>query len=215
MRVRTPDSERQRTAGAGSTTASRLRGLARHLLTAIGLLTVTYAVLRVLGPRDNVPIQSVDEAREEMAAVLPDGVTDRAADAVPDDSSIDSIRNRLQATDHDITQTTIDGPRSEASEFDPGVTPSDEEQGTDNDVTGLEGGSEAESGGSETDSSGAAIDDGEAKADSTDGDLSDAGIAERIEPDDGDEPAEPGEMAVDEEVAENLADEIDADEPEE
>ncbi|WP_435551574.1 hypothetical protein [Natrinema sp. CGMCC1.2065] len=214
MRVRTPDSERQRTAGAGSTTASRLRGLARHLLTAIGLLTVTYAVLRLLGPRDDVPIQSVDEAKEEMEEVLPEGVTDRAADAVPDDSSVDTIRNRMQATDRDVTPTTIDGPRSEASAFDPGVTPSEEEQGND-DVTGFEGDSETESGGSETDSSGAAIDDGEATADSTDGDLSDAGIAERIEPDAGDEPVEPGEMAVDEGVAENLADEIDADEPEE
>lgn len=178
MRVRTPDGERRKTADAGSTTASRLRGLARHLLTAIGLLTVTYAVLRVLGPRDNVPVQSVDEARDEMEEVLPDGITDRAADAVPDDPSIDTVRNRLQATDHNITRTTIDGPRSEASEFDPGVASSD---GTD--VTGL------------------------AERDDAD---------DAAESDAGDEPAGPGEMAVDEEVAENLVDdEIDADVSEE
>ncbi|WP_076143525.1 hypothetical protein [Natrinema saccharevitans] len=159
MRVRTPDRERQRTAGAGPTTASRLRGLARHLLTAIGLLTVTYAVLRLLGPRDDVPIQSVDEARDEMNEILPEGVTDRAADAVPDDSSIDSIRNRLEAGDDDITRTTIDGPWSEASEFDPGVAPSDGERGGDEaDVTGLEEGGEAESDDLETDASGDASD---------------------------------------------------------
>ncbi|OAQ51646.1 hypothetical protein HTG_16445 [Natrinema mahii] len=165
MRVRTPDRERRQTAGAGPTTASRLRGLARHLLTAIGLLTVTYAVLRLLGPRDDVPIQSVDEARDEMDEILPEGVTDRAADAVPDDSSIDSIRNRLQATDRDITQTTIDSPRSEASPFDPGVTPSDGERGGDDDVTGHEGGDEVASDDAEQDSSGDAVDAGETTAD--------------------------------------------------
>ncbi len=229
MRVRTPDSERQRTAGAGPTTASRLRGLVRHLLTAIGLLTVTYAVLRVLGPRDNVPVQSVDEARDEMEDVLPDGITDRAADAVPDDPSIDSVRNRLQATDHNITQTTIDGPRSEASEFDPGVSPSEgDENGSDgSDVTGLSesgettpdaadsdavGSNESETGAS----SGNPIDGVEANADYADDDRSDEEIAERADPDAGDAPAEPGEMAVDESVAENLVDdESDADESEE
>ena len=206
MRVRTPDRERPRTAAeAGPTTASRLGGLARHLLTAIGLLTVTYAVLRVLGPRDDVPVQSVDEVQAEMVDALPDEIRSSAADAVPDDRSIDTIRNRVGATvPDDITETTIDGPRSEASEFDPGVEPSSEtNEGGSDDATGLD----------ETIDD--VLDETETNADYTD-DRADEEIAERAEPDVQDEPAEPGEMAVDEDVTETLLDdEIDAGESEE
>ncbi|MFD1563625.1 hypothetical protein ACFR99_08700 [Haloarchaeobius amylolyticus] len=209
MRVRTPDRERPRTAAeAGPTTASRLGGLARHLLTAIGLLTVTYVVLRVLGPRDDVPIQSVDEVQEEMEDVLPDEIRSRATDAVPGDRSIDTIRNRVGATvPDDITETTIDGPRSEASEFDPGVEPSSEtDEGGGDDVTGLDESSEAGTDEPERDeTSGDMLDETATNADYAD-DRSDEEIAERTESDVQDEPAEPGEMAVGEDVAEDLVD---------
>lgn len=215
MRVRTPDRETT-TAGPGPTFASRLRRLGGHLLTAVGLLTFTYAVLRVLGPRDDVPVQSVDEAQAEMGELLPDGIRSRAADAVPADRSIDTIRNRLEAGDDNITETTIEGPRSDASEFDPGIaSPSETEAGgsDDSDVTGLGESSDADINGSEADEgSGDAIDETAANAEYTEDERSDAEIAERSDPDAGDEPAEPGEMAVDEDVAENLVDdEIDAD----
>lgn len=188
MRVRTSDRERPRAAAeAEPTSASRLRGLARHLLTAIGLLTVTYAVLRILGPRDDVPVQSVDEAQEELGDVFPDELQSRAADAVPGDRSIDTIRNRAgAAVSDDITETTIDGPRSEASEFDPGVEPSSEtDEGDNDDVTELD----------ETATNAEYADD-----------RADEEIAERADSDVQDDPAEPGEMAVDEDIASELVD---------
>ncbi|WP_226480301.1 hypothetical protein [Natrinema amylolyticum] len=212
MRLRTPARERSNAAsGSGSTAApSRGRRLVRHLFTAVGLLAFTYAVLRVLGPRDDVPVQSVDEVRDEMEGVVPDELRSRAADAVPGDRSIDTIRNRAGSTvPDDITQISIEGPRSEESEQEPGVespTETDEGGSGDSDVTGLDEDGDTDVDEADTGHPGDVIDEAETNADYTDEDRSDEEIAERAEPDVQDEPAEPGEMAVDDDVADELVD---------
>ncbi|WP_226004032.1 hypothetical protein [Natrinema salinisoli] len=109
MRVRTPAGDRARSASETGSAADGSSGwhLVRHILGAVGVLVVTYLVMRVLGPRDDVPIQSVDEVRAEMGDIVPDDVQRLAADAVPDDRSIDTIRNRTGgAVPTDITDLT-------------------------------------------------------------------------------------------------------------
>ncbi|WP_222917448.1 hypothetical protein [Natrinema sp. SYSU A 869] len=192
MQLRTPARERSTAvSGSGSTAvASRRRRFGRHLLTAAGLLAFTYAALRVLGSRDDVPVQSVDEVRDNLDDAVPDDIQSRAVDAVPGDRSIDTIRNRAGGTvPDDITQISIDGPRSDESEREPDIESPTETDEPDGDV----------------------IDETETNADYTD-ERSDEEIAERAEPDVQGEPAEPGEMAVDEDVAEDLVDtDIDTD----
>ncbi|ELY67726.1 hypothetical protein [Natrinema versiforme] len=214
MRLRTSDGDRSTSVAADPPAASSSsRRFAKHLLTAAGLLGFTYLVLRVLGPRDDVPVQSVDEVQADVEDAVPDEIQRRAADAVPGDR-LDTIRNRTSATvPDDITEISIEGPRSEASETDPDVDPSadaDEAEREDADVTGLDGSSDDEM--NETEPGPGANDDGddgleetETKADYAD-ERADEEITERAEPDVQDTPSEPGEMAVDEDVAEELVD---------
>lgn len=183
MRLRTPDGDRSTSAAADPPTASSSRRFAKHLLTAAGLLGFTYLVLRVLGPRDDVPVQSVDEVQADVEDAVPDEIQRRAADAVPGDR-LETIRNRTSATvPDDITEISIEGPRSEASETDPDVEPSADADEDGGDV----------------------LEETETNADYA-GERADEEIAERAEPDVQNEPAEPGEMAVDEDVAEELVD---------
>ncbi|GAB7118991.1 hypothetical protein [Natrinema pallidum] len=126
MRPRTPADERLNAASGPKSTAAApsWRRLGGHLLTAVGLLAFTYAVLRVLGPRDDVPVQSVADVRDEMEGTVPAALRDRATDTVPDERSIDTLRNRAGATvSDDLTDITIDGPESGTSETAPDVEP--------------------------------------------------------------------------------------------
>jgi uncharacterized membrane protein YdfJ with MMPL/SSD domain len=176
MRVRTPAGDRARSTSETQATADGSSGwhLARHLLGAVGVLVVTYLVLRVLGPRDDVPIQSVEEVRADMPDVVPDEIQSLAADAVPDDRSIDTIRDRTgSAIPADIAGLT------DATEDDDETAPDEGET--------------------------AAIDEVATNADYAD-DRSDDEIAERAEEDVQHEPAAPGEMAVEEDLAEDLTD---------
>ncbi|ELY86673.1 hypothetical protein [Natrinema altunense] len=186
MRLRTPAGERSNAASESESTAAApsWKRLGGHLLTAVGLLVFTYAVLRVLGPRDDVPVQSVDDVRDEMEGTVPAELRDRAVDAVPDERSIDTIRNRAGATvPDDITGLTIDGPESGASETAPDVEPS-------GDAT--EGSAELEGTATNTD----------AIAD----DRSDEEVTERASSHVQTDPAEPGEMTVDEGIVDELVD---------
>ncbi|RZH67982.1 hypothetical protein [Natrinema altunense] len=189
MRLRTPAGERSNAASESESTAAApsWKRLGGHLLTAVGLLVFTYAVLRVLGPRDGVPVQSVDDVRDEMEGTVPAELRDRAVDAVPDERSIDTIRNRAGATvPDDITGLTIDGPESGASETAPDVEPSGDATET------TEGSAELEGTATNTD----------AIAD----DRSDEEITERASSHVQTDPGEPGEMTVDEGVVDELVD---------
>lgn len=109
-----------------------------------------------------------------MGDIVPGGIPSLAADAIPGDRSIDTIRNRTSgAVPTDLTAL------SDATE-------GDDETATD----------EAE---------GPPIDETATNADYAD-DRSDHEIEERADPDVREEPAEPGEMAVDEDLVEDLAD---------
>ncbi|QCS41597.1 hypothetical protein [Natrinema versiforme] len=210
MQLRTPDRDRATSAAADPPAdASSSRRLAKHLLTAAGLFGFTYAVLRVLGGRDDVPVQSVDEVQAGVEDAVPDEIQRRAADAVPGDR-IETIRNRTAATvPDDITEISIDGPRSEESETDldvDGSADASEGESEDADVTGLDESGDDEIGDSGADEASAdVLEETETNADYTD-ERSDEEIAERAEPGVQDEPAEPGEMAVDEDVAADLVD---------
>ncbi|WP_049899561.1 hypothetical protein [Natrinema sp. J7-1] len=141
MRLRTPAGERSSAVSEAEATAAALswKRLGGHLLTAVGLLAFTYAVLRVLGPRDGVPVQSVGDVRDEMEGPVPAALRDRATDAVPDERSIDTIRNRAGApVPDDLTDITIDGPESGTSETDPNVEPTGDATTTTEGDAGLE-----------------------------------------------------------------------------
>lgn len=205
MRLRTPARDRSPSAASGSEStadASPTGGLVRHLLTAVGIIALAYAVAR-LGSRESIP--AVDEVRGRAAETVPDEVRSRAVDAVPEDR-IETIRKRTgQTVPDDITEISIEGPGSEESESEPDLESSTEtiEGGDESDVTGLDERDGDELDGSGTDQGGDAIDETETNADFSD-DRSDEEIAERAESDVQDEPAEPGEMTVDEDVAEDL-----------
>lgn len=205
MRLRPSDRERP-TAGAAERVpdaASSGRQLLKHLLTAAGVLAFTYAVVRTLGQRDDVPVQSVDEVQAGVEDAVPDELRTRAADAVPVERPIATIRDRTGVTvPDDITEITIDGPRSEESETEPGIESATGASGSESDVTGLAG-DEGDAIGERTNESGDALDETETNAEYAD-DRSDEEIAERAAADVSDEPAEPGEMAVDEDVADDL-----------
>ncbi|ELY81417.1 hypothetical protein [Natrinema gari] len=129
MRLRTSAGERSNAVSESESTAAApsWKRLGGHLLTAVGLLAFTYAVLRVLGPREGVPVQSVDDVRDEMEGPVPAALRDRATDAVPDERSIDTIRNRAGApVPDDLTGITIDGPESGTSETEPDLEPTDD-----------------------------------------------------------------------------------------
>ncbi|MBZ6494361.1 hypothetical protein [Natrinema longum] len=190
MGLRTSFSDRSTAASGSESTAarSRWRRLVGHLLTAVGLVAFTYAVLRVLGPRDDVPVQSVDEVRAEMDDVVPEELQ-RLADDAPDDrsSSIDTIRNRVGSSVPDeISEIAIDDPGSDASETDPDAASAP-------DANESEGDSDA-------------LGEAETSAEYTAGDRSDEEIAERAASNVQAEPAEPGEMTVADDIADELLD---------
>ncbi|WP_226039082.1 hypothetical protein [Natrinema sp. DC36] len=140
MRLRTPARDRSPSAASGSEStadASSTSGLARHLLTAVGIIALAYAVSRLLDSRESIP--AVEEIRERAVETVPDEVQSRAVDAVPDDR-IETIRNRTgQTVPDDVTEISIDGPRNEAAEAgsDPDSSTETIESGDESDVTGL------------------------------------------------------------------------------
>ena len=171
------------------------------MLVAGAVVGIAYAASRALRSRD-VP-RSVDELQEQAAATVPDEVQDRAVGAVPGEQPAATIRNRTEQTIPDgITEITIEGPRSEESETDPGVgSPTEPGRGGSGETnpTGLtESGDVTDERGPDED--GDVLDETEANADYAD-DRSDEEITERTE---SDESAEPGEMAVDEDVVDDL-----------
>lgn len=202
MRLRTPESDRARSASETEPTADASSGkrLAKHLLSAAGILAFTYVVLRVFGPRDDVPVQSVDEVRARAAEAAPDGVRERAENAVPDE-----IRSRAA----DAAPGTLAQPVAEIRDRAGEAVPDDAaeipigEPGDDESETDAEGDTEAS--GDAEESGGDAIDETATNAEYTD-ERSDEEIAERAESNVQDEPAEPGEMTVDEDVADDLVD---------
>ena len=181
MRLRQSDRERSNPAERESTAGtSSVSQLIKHLLTAVGVLVFTYAVVRVLGWRDDVPVQSIDEVQDEIA------------DTVSDDHPLVTTQDRTSAT---VPDSSTNGPRNEAAESGSDIQPSIDSADAKRDDSAEPG---DEGGGDVLDAS-------ETRADYTD-DRSDAEIAERAEPDVQDESAEPGEMAVDEDITTNLVD---------
>ncbi len=118
-----------------------------------------------------------------------DEMRDRATDAVPDDPT----QAATETLDRADEVATIPIRESESDDPEPDAESPPETDDDDDDV----------------------IDDAETNAEYTDGERSADEIAERAESDVQEEPAEPGEMAVDEDVAEELVDEVDTDSPSE
>lgn len=114
-----------------------------------------------------------------------DEIRDRATDAVPDEPPHAATETLDRADDI----ATIPIGESESDEPEP-----DAESATDTDDDAVD-----------------VIDDAETNAEYTDDERSDDEITERVESNVQEEPAEPGEMAVDEDVAEELVDEVDTD----
>lgn len=214
MRLRTPESDRARSASETEPTADASSGkrLAKHLLSAAGVLAFTYVVLRVFGPRDDVPVQSVDEVRARAAEAAPDGVRERAEDALPDgvrERAENAVPDEIRSRAADAAPGTLAQPVAEIRDRAGEAVPDDAaeipigEPGDDESETDAEGDTEAS--GDAEESSGDAIDETATNAEYTD-ERSDEEIAERAESNVQDEPAEPGEMTVDEDVADDLVD---------